>query len=132
MNKDNYIYPAVFDYAEDGISISFPDLPGCFSCAGSDEAAYFMARDAMRGWLLVAEKYGDEIAAPTPLKDVILEANQRAVLIDVNLAFYREAYKNRAVKKTLTIPAWLNDLAEKENVNFSFVLQTALKEHLNV
>ena len=66
------------------------------------------------------------------MKDVILKENQRAVLIDVNLAFYREAYKNRAVKKTLTIPAWLNDLAEKETVNFSFVLQTALKEHLNV
>ncbi|MCR5335058.1 MAG: type II toxin-antitoxin system HicB family antitoxin [Synergistes sp.] len=132
MNKDNYIYPAVFEYAEDGISISFPDLPGCFSCAGSDEEAYFMARDAMRGWLLVAEECGDEISAPTPLKDVVLETNQRAVLIDVNLAFYREAYRNRAVKKTLTIPAWLNDLAEKEHVNFSFVLQTALKEHLNV
>ena len=132
MKKDNYIYPAVFNYAEDGISISFPDLPGCFSCAESDEEAYFIARDAMRGWLLVAEEYGDEIAAPTPLKDVALEANQRAVLIDVNLAFYREAYRNRAVKKTLSIPAWLNDLAEKEKINFSFVLQSALKERLNV
>lgn len=132
MNRDNYIYPAVFDYAEDGISISFPDLPGCLSCAQTDEEAYFMARDAMRGWLLVAEEYGDEIAAPTALKDILPEPNRRAVLIDVNLAFYREPYKNRAVKKTLTIPAWLNDIAEREHVNFSSVLQTALKQQLNV
>ncbi|OUO94792.1 type II toxin-antitoxin system HicB family antitoxin [Cloacibacillus sp. An23] len=132
MAKDNYIYPAILDYADDGITITFPDLPGCVSCAKNDEEAYFMARDAMRGWLLVSEEYGDEIKEPTPLKDVALESNQRAMLVDVNLAFYREPHRNRAVKKTLTIPAWLNELAEKENVNFSYVLQNALRQQLNV
>ena len=132
MNRDNYIYPAVFDYADGGITITFPDLPGCVSEADGDEEAYFMARDAMRGWLLTAEEFGDEIAAPTPLQNVALTESQRAVLVDVNLAFYREPYRNRSVKKTLTIPAWLNDMAERERVNFSFVLQNALKRQLNV
>lgn len=130
--KDNYIYPAIFDYAEDGISISFPDLPGCLSCANTDEEALYMAKDAMRGWLLVSEEYGDEIAEPTPLSDIALENNQRCVLVDVNLAPHREAFENRAVKKTLTIPAWLNKIAEKEGLNFSQVLQSALKEKLNL
>ena len=132
MKKDTYIFPAIFDYADDGISIEFPDLPGCLSCADTDEEALYMAKDAMRGYLLVSEEGGDTIPEPTPLKDVVLESNQRAVLIEVCMALHREAFRNRAVKKTLTIPAWLNELAEKENVNFSFVLQNALKQQLHV
>ncbi len=132
MKKDNYIYPAIFDYADDGISISFPDLPGCNSCASTDEDALYMSKDALRGWLLVSEEFNDNIPEPTPLKDIKLESNQRVVLIDVHLALYRDAYKNRAVKKTLTIPSWLNEIAEKENINFSFTLQEALKQQLHI
>ena len=132
MKKDIYVYPAIFDYADDGISIEFPDLPGCFSCADTDEEALYMAKDAMRGWILVAEDFNEEIPNPTPLKDVGLEQSQRAVLVDVCLAMHREAHRNRAIKKTLTIPAWLNEAAEKEQINFSFVLQKALKEQLSL
>ena len=132
MKKDNYIFPAILDYADDGISIYFPDLKGCNSCADTDEEALYMAKDALRGWLLVSEEFGDEIPEPTPLKDIKLESNQRALLVDVHLALYRNAYKNRSVKKTLTIPEWLNEIAEKENINFSFVLQEALKQKLQV
>lgn len=132
MKKDNYIFPAILDYADDGITIEFPDLPGCVSCADTDEEALYMAKDALRGWLMVAEDNEMEISEPTPLKKVVLEENQRVVLVEVCLAFYRDAYRNRSVKKTLTIPAWLNDLAEKENVNFSFALQNALKQQLKI
>ena len=132
MKKDNYMFPAIFNYAEDGISIEFPDLPGCFSCADTDEEALYMAKDALRGFLLVMESNEEVIPSPTPLQKIKLENNQRAVLLDVCLTFYRDAYQNRAVKKTLTIPAWLNDLAEKENINFSFALQNALKEQLKI
>lgn len=132
VKKDIYIYPAILDYANDGISIEFPDLAGCFSCADTDEEALYMAKDAMRGWILASEDLNENIPEPTPLKDIILEPNQRAVLIDVYLAMYREAHKNRAVKKTLTIPAWLNEIAEREHVNFSFILQNALKEQLRL
>lgn len=130
--KDNYVYPAIFDYADDGISISFPDLPGCISCAYSDEEALHMAKEAMLGWLLVSEECGDEIAGPTPLSDIALDDNQRCILVEVNLALHREPFENRAIKKTLTIPAWLNKLAERENINFSQILQSALKEKLQI
>lgn len=131
-NRDSYIFPAVFSYDEDGISIEFPDLPGCVSCAQTDEEALYMAKDAIRGWLLVAEQYGDPIPKPTQLNKLNINDNEKSVLIDVCLAAYRDAYNNRSVKKTLTIPAWLNDLAEKENVNFSFLLQQALKERMKI
>ncbi len=132
MKKDTYIFPAIFDYAEDGISIEFPDLPGCFSCANSDEEALYMAKDALRGHLLAYEELGNEITSSTPLKDIKLNDNQRVVLVDICLALYREPFNNRAVKKTLTIPAWLNIEAEKENINFSQVLQNALKDQLGL
>lgn len=132
MKKDNYIFPAIFDYADDGISISFPDLPGCFSCADNDEEALYMAKDALRVWLLSAEDENEEIPKATHLNEIRLDENQRAVLIEVCLIPYRDAHMNRAVKKTLTIPAWLNDIAVKEGINFSFALQNALMEQLNI
>lgn len=80
--KDRYVFPAIFDYADDGISISFPDLPGCFSCGFSDEEALLMARDAMGGHLASMEKDGDLIPEPTPALLVKHEPNQLVVLID--------------------------------------------------
>ncbi len=132
MYKDVYIFPAIFDYAEDGISIEFPDLPGCLSCANTDEEALYMAKDVLKGFLLCMEEENEDIPEPTSLKDIKLEENQRVVLIDVCLALLREAKNNKAVKKTLTIPYWLNVEAEKAGINFSQVLQVALKEKLNV
>lgn len=132
MKKDYYIYPAIFDYADDGISISFPDLPGCFSCANTDEEALFMAKNALGLHICNMEDYGDEIPVPTVLKNIKSKNNQKAVLIEVNMPLFRESVQNTAVKKTLTIPKWINDLAEKNHVNFSQVLQTALKQYLGV
>jgi predicted RNase H-like HicB family nuclease len=132
MKKDNYVYPAILDYADGGISIEFPDLPGCFSCADDDEGALFNAKEVLRGWLLVSEEAGDNIPKPTMLKNIMLGKNQKALLVDVCLAMYRDPFQSRAVKKTLTIPAWLNEVAEREHVNFSSVLQNALKEQLHI
>jgi predicted RNase H-like HicB family nuclease len=129
--KDVYIYPAIFDYSDEGIAIEFPDLEGCFSCADTDEEALYMAKDALRGHLLTREDIGEDLPTPTKLKNIRTNENQKVVLIETCLAFYREASQSRAVKKTLTIPYWLNELAEKENINFSYALQNALKEQLH-
>ena len=88
MKKDGYVYPAIFDYADDGIGIEFPDLSGCFSCAYTDEEALYMAREAMKGWILVSGDFNGEMPKPTPLKDVTLKSNQRVVLVDVCVAMH--------------------------------------------
>ncbi|MCK9443936.1 MAG: type II toxin-antitoxin system HicB family antitoxin [Tissierellaceae bacterium] len=132
MKKDKYMYPAVFNYDDDGISVSFPDLPGCFSCADTDEEAMYMAKDAMGLHLYGLEDDSDEIPDPTPLNKVPLDINQRAVLVEVYMPLIRPAIENLSVKKTLTIPQWLNKLAEENKVNFSQVLQSALKEYLGL
>lgn len=128
--QDRYVYPAVFDYAEDGISVSFPDLPGCFTCGKTDAEALRMAKDALGGHIWTIEDFEGEIPEPTPLVNVPTEANQRVQLIEVYMPLFRDAISNQSVKKTLTIPAWMNEAAEKEGVNFSQLLQSAIKKTL--
>ena len=132
MKKDYYIYPAIFNYEDEQITISFPDLPGCFSCGKDDQDALFMAKDALGLYLVSAEEDGEELKSPSKLNDIDLKKNERAVLIEVNMPLFRETVQNTSVKKTLTIPKWINDLAEKNKVNFSQVLQTALKNVLGI
>ncbi|MEW5952372.1 MAG: type II toxin-antitoxin system HicB family antitoxin [Bacillota bacterium] len=132
MFKDRYIFPAVFDYADDGISIEFPDLPGCLPCAHTTEEAFKNAREAIGLHLYSMEKDKDKIPEPTPVEKILLEPTQVVVLVEVWMPLIRDAIENRAVKKTLTIPKWLNDLAEEKRVNFSHILQEALKNHLGV
>ncbi|MEA4883776.1 MAG: type II toxin-antitoxin system HicB family antitoxin [Clostridia bacterium] len=132
MGLDRYIFPAIFTYAEDGISIEFPDLPGCLPCANSTEEALGNARQALGLHLYGMEQDGDDIPSPTPVEMIRTGEKQVLMLVDTWMLLIRDAIESRAVKKTLTIPAWLNTMAESNNVNFSQVLQSALKERLGV
>jgi len=132
LKKDVYIFPAIFDFADDGISIEFPDLPGCLPCAHDADEAIKNAKEAMALHLFSMEKDGDEIPRPTPVTELHPEQNQAILLVEAFMPIYRNAIENRAIKKTLTIPKWLNDLAESENINFSQLLQDALKRNLGV
>lgn len=130
--KDNYIYPAVFDYAEDGISIEFPDLPGCLPCADTVEEAVKNAKEALMLHLYGMEEDNEAIPEPTPINKIAAEKNQAIILVDVFMPPFREKQHTKFVKKTLSIPSWLNAEAEHCGINFSAVLQEALKERLNV
>ena len=91
-----------------------------------------MARECIALHLYGMEKDGDPIPEPTRAVDVVTETNQTVVLIDVWMPPFRDELAERAVKKTLTIPKWLDELAVENNVNFSRVLQDGLKAHLGV
>lgn len=130
--KDKYVYPAIFSYDEDGISIEFPDLPGCFSCADTDEEALYMAEDVLGLWMVELEEDNEEIPAPTNLKDIEVEDNQKTALISVWMPTVRKAINNKSIKKTLTIPQWLDIMAREKDINFSYILQEGLKKELNL
>jgi predicted RNase H-like HicB family nuclease len=132
MEPDRYIYSAIFDYADDGISVEFPDLPGCLTCGDSDEEAIRMAKDALALHLYGMEQDKESIPTPTKAGQFHVESNQVVVLVEVWMPLFRDRMEDKAVKKTLTIPKWLNDLAEENQVNFSRILQNALVEHLGV
>jgi predicted RNase H-like HicB family nuclease len=130
--KERYVFPAVFHYADDGISISFPDLAGCLSHAQCDEEALVMAREALSLHLFGMEEDNECIPAPSSLRSIAVAPNEVVVLIDVWMLPFRERMANKSVNKTVTIPKWLNELAEQQRVNFSHLLQSALKQHLGV
>lgn len=128
--KDTYEYVAIFDYAEDGINIYFPDLPGCFSCADTTKEALKNAQEAMGLYMTYFEDEGLEIPEPTPLEKVKCKENEKAILVSVWMPLARSEVEVVSVKKTLTLPSWLNKLAEAHNINFSKVLQASLKDIL--
>lgn len=129
---DRYVYPAIFTY-EDGyeIAVTFPDFPGCATSGEDDADALNMAKDALGGRLWCLEADGEEIPASTPLREVEAAENEQAVLVEVFMPSIRMAQENKAVNRTVTLPAWLNAAALEKNVNFSQVLQTALIQQLN-
>lgn len=121
-----YVFPAIFEEESGMYNVAFPDLPGCYTCGENLPEAMAMAGDVLGGWLSRAEENGLEI--PTASDISALYSNDIAfasfVLCDTDE--YRRKHSDKAVKKTLTIPSWLNEVAEANSVNFSRVLQDAL------
>lgn len=130
--KDIYMYPAVISFDDDGLSVEFPDIHGCFSCADTPEEAAKNAKEALGLHLWSMEKDGDSIPNPTSITNIVLEEGQIPLMVEVFMPPIRERQANRFVKKTLSIPSWLNEEAERVNVNFSQTLQKALKEELQL
>lgn len=130
---DTYLFPAVLTFEEGyEIAVTFPDLPGC-ATSGKDEAdALRMAKEALGGHLFCMEENGDAIPSATPLQTVEMDDNERAILVEVYMPAVRLAEVNKSVNRTVTLPAWLNAAALEKGVNFSHVLQEALKEKYHI
>jgi predicted RNase H-like HicB family nuclease len=133
---DKHVYPAVFDPDERGpeygYTVTFPDLPGCITEGNSLEEALNMAQEALQLHLYGMEADGDEIPKPTPPEKIKAPVGAFVTLVQAMMPLVRERMSRKSVNKTLTLPKWLNDLAEEKHINFSHVLQSALKERLGV
>lgn len=134
MSKDRYSYIALFTYEEDGISIEFPDLPGCYPCADKDntEEALKNAKEALGLHIWGMEQDNEPLPDASPITALTLETNQVPVLIDVFMPPIRERINSKFVKKTLSLPAWLAAKADEDGVNCSKIFQNALMEYLNI
>ena len=122
-----YAYPAIFTAEEDGTySITFPDLDGCYTCGDSLEDGIEMAEDALALTLYGYEKEGLEIPLASSPASLPVSENEFVNFIACDTMAYRKMYNNKAIKKTLTIPEWLNEAATSMGLNFSQVLQEAL------
>lgn len=120
-------YPAVFHKAEEGgFWISFPDIPECLTQGEDMEEAYEMAVDALG--LALTSRTGEKQPIPVASdpSEVKLEPNSFLVVVEFDMLAYKKRTNSRAVKKTLSIPEWLNEEATAIGVNFSQVLQEAL------
>jgi len=132
MYKDNYIYPCVFIYENDGIAVYYPDLDGCITFGNNEQEAFKNAKEALTMHLYGIEQDNDPVPQPSLIKDIDFESHEQVLLLEVPMLAFRAKQANKLVKKTLTIPEWLNIVAENNNVNFSQLLQSALKQHLQL
>ncbi len=129
----HYFYPAIFHNDEKGgYWISFPDFPECMTQGETMEEAYEMAVEAMGLCIddrLKNEKSLPEVSAPV---DYILQEGDFSCLIEFDLVQYRKKHNTKSVKKTLSIPEWLNEAAMEHDINFSQVLQEALMKKIGI
>lgn len=122
-------YPACFYPDEErkgAYAVIVPDLPGCVSGGNTLAEAILMGMDAASGWVLDELEDGKPAPEASPLENIIPEPGGFVSMLVLDMDTYAEKYGNKAVRKNLTIPAWLNTFAEKNHINFSQVLQEAL------
>ena len=127
-----YCYPAVFTPEDGGYSVDFPDLEGCYTCGDNLPEALEMAEDVLSMTLTLLEDERKPIPTPSGVEETRHDPGEFVNLILADTAAYRKKTSNQAVKKTLSIPQWLNTAAEAANVNFSQTLQEALTAKLGL
>lgn len=121
-----YIYPAIFVRDGDAYSVSFPDLDGCITCGDTINDAFFNAREALAGYTASVLENGLNLPAASDI------ANMDAASGTLLLVDAKPAFTKAAVKKTLSIPAWLNERAEEAHAPYSKLLQDALTQYLGL
>lgn len=135
-------YPACFIKEENGYSVIFPDLNYLSTCGSTLDEAFTMAVECLAGYLYFIQKGGETAPSPSALNEINPEDIVRELevtsdesfvnLVTVDVVEYAKVHFEKSVKKTLTIPAWLNTAALEQNINFSQVLQDALKAQLHL
>lgn len=130
----NYIYPAIFYPEADGkYSVIFPDLNDLATYGDNLADTFAMANEACGQYLFNALRDGENLPAPSQLNEIEKDGEDAFVnMVCVNLDEYARAYDDKVVKKTLSIPAWLNTACEKLGFNFSKILKDALIEKLQL
>ena len=127
-----YVYPAIFEPEDSLYNVSFPDLPDCYTCGDTLADAMFMAEDALSGYLARCEEKNRPIPAASVLNGIVPVQGSVVSLVLADTEAFRRRTSEKAVKKTLSIPSWLNEAAEARHINFSAVLQQALINQLQL
>ena len=125
-----YFYPAIFQVETQGYSVFIPDIPGCMTQGDTMEEALAMAQEAI-GLMLEDVAPADYPAASLP-QALSLEKDQFALMVPFDKLAYDKKYNQKSVKKTLSLPKWLDTIAKERNVNFSNLLQNALMRELGL
>jgi predicted RNase H-like HicB family nuclease len=119
-------YPAIFYEGDGGYAVEVPDLPGCVSGGETLAEAIMMGIDAASGWILDELEDGKQVPAARRIEDVHPESGGFVSVLVLDMDVYTAKYGKKAVRKNLTIPAWLNTFAETKHINFSQVLHDSL------
>ena len=124
-------YPAIITYCEDdnSYSVEFPDLPGCVSGGFSLIEAIEMGVDAASGWILTEIEDGNVIPKASDPREINIADDKGFInMLVLDMDSYSKKYSSKCIRKNITLPKWVNTLAEKNNVNFSQLLQNTIVE----
>ena len=121
-----YIYSASFIIEPNKVYAMIPDLPGCITTGKTLEDAIEQIQDAASIWLVAAEDHDDVIPPATAQSDIPHENGEVFSLIRIDTLAYRATIDNRAVRKNVSLPAWMASMADKKGINCSQVLQEGL------
>lgn len=121
------IYPAIFHHEENSYWVEFPDLAGCQSFGDNISETLENAKEALAAYCVTLLEQGKKLTVPTDIETLEIPENAFSSLVETDLIT-----KSQSVKKTLTIPSWLNTAAENKGINFSGTLQNALIQELNL
>lgn len=130
MNR--ILYPAIFHTEDIGYSVSVPDIDGCISEGDTLEEAYANIIDAIGLYMEDFHANGVDAPKASNPNNISCDDNEFVALVEFDMIEYMKKHDTKVVKKTLTIPSWLNYMAEEQHINFSSVLQAALKQRLNI
>ena len=130
--KENYVYPVVLK-KEDGIYlITFPNFPGHITDADTEENAVIAAQEVLALCISDNEEQGKENPEPAKREEIELEEGSEVIYVHLWMPYFRKIQKIVYVKKTLTIPKWIDEMAKAKNVNFSAILVKGLKKELGI
>lgn len=129
MDKNIFSYPAIFTEEDGSYWCQFIDFSGCFSDGNTFEECMENSKEALGSQLELLTEYPK---STMDFSNIKIEKNQIISFVSINMDEFKAKYSNKSVKKTLSIPAWLNTMALAQKVNFSQVLQDALIQKLNV
>lgn len=121
------IYPAIFHHEDNAYWVEFPNFEGCQSFGDTIEETLDNAKEALAAYCVTLLEQGEKLSLPSDVENIKIPESAFLSLIEAELIT-----KSKSVKKTLTIPSWLNIAAEEKGINFSGVLQNALIEELNL
>lgn len=124
------IYPAVFHREGESVWVEFPDLEGCQSFGDNVKEALDGAKEALEGYCITLLEQKRKLPSASDMLSVKTDKSSFSTLVEVDLT--TRLAKEKSVKKTLTVPAWLNDMATEKGINFSAVLQEGLVEKLGL
>lgn len=127
-----YVYPAILTQEDDGIIVSFPDVEGARTDGATMEEALENADDVLNLMLLTMEEKHMNIKPPTPIASLDVPKGSTVALVRADTLAYSKKVDTRAIRKSVSIPAWMDSLAREHNLNFSNVLQNAICRELNI
>lgn len=127
-----YVYPALFVVEDDGIIVTFPDLDDTFTDGATMQEAFENAEDVLNLMLWNHEEEKEEIPPPSLPEQITVPQGATLAMIKADTLTYRKIHDTKTIRRSITIPSWLDTLARERNINFSQLMQNAIRRECGI